>query len=400
MTRRGTRGSRTTALVASGQAHVVLCNWRDLRHSEGGGSELYIEAIAARLAAAGNRVTLLSAAVDGAPGDEIRNGVHYRRRGSHHTVYPHAAWALLSRRVRPDVVIDVQNGVPFMSTLVTRRPVVALVHHVHREQWSIVFGPLAARLGWWVESRLGPYLYRRSRYVAVSEATRRDLGDLGIDPARVTVVHNGTPSLSRPRLARSVAPRIVVLGRLVPHKQVGVVLAAAASLRERHPDLVVDIVGQGYFEGELRAQAGELGVSDSVVFHGWVDEETKSDLLAQAWVNAVPSVKEGWALSVVEAATHRTPSIAFAGAGGLDESIVANVTGMLVDGGQEEFTRALGALLDDTDRREDLGRAAKQRAAMFTWDEAGLEMAAVLDAAMGCVDTVIDLREPAVSNAA
>jgi glycosyltransferase involved in cell wall biosynthesis len=400
MTQRGTRGSQTESLVASGQAHIAICNWRDLRHPEGGGSELYIEAIAKRLAAAGNQVTLMSAAVDGAPQDEIRDGVHYRRRGTHHSVYPRAALALITRRVRPDVIVDVQNGVPFMSTLVTRRPVVALIHHVHREQWSIVFGPRAARVGWWVESRLGPFLYRKSRYVAVSDATRRDLAELGVEPSRVTVVHNGTPRLSEPRLPRSVPPRVVVLGRLVPHKQVGVVLAAAAALRHRHPDLVVDVVGQGYFEPDLRAQAAELGLGDSVVFHGFVDEETKSDLLAQAWVNAVPSVKEGWALSVVEAATHGTPSIAFAGAGGLGESILANVTGVLVDGGQAEFTEALGALLDDPDRREGFGRAARQRAAMFTWDDAGDEMADVLDAAMGRAAVVCLPVEPAVSHAA
>jgi glycosyltransferase involved in cell wall biosynthesis len=400
MTSRSSRGSDTTTPVASGQAHVAICNWRDVRHPEGGGSELYIEAIAKRLAAAGNRVTFLSAAVKGAPRDERRDGVHYRRRGSHHTVYLQAAWALLSRQVRPDVVIDVQNGVPFMSPLVTRRPVVALMHHVHREQWPMVFGPRAARVGWWVESRLGPLLYRRSSYVVVSEATKGDLAALGVDPARIRVVHNGTPTLAEPRLARSATPRIVVLGRLVPHKRVGVVLAAAAELRERLPDLVVDIVGQGYFEAELRAQARALQLSDAVIFHGWVDERTKSDLLAQAWINAVPSIKEGWALSVVEAASHATPSIAFSGAGGLGESIVADVTGILVDGGQLEFTQNLGALLDDLDRREELGRAARQRAALFTWDEAAAAITAVLDASIGGVAEAREELEAAVAHAA
>jgi glycosyltransferase involved in cell wall biosynthesis len=394
------RGSRAATSVASGQAHIAICNWRDLRHPEGGGSELYIESIATRLAAAGNRVTLMTAAVEGAPRDEVVGGVHYRRRGSHHTVYFRAAWALLSRQVRPDVVVDVQNGVPFMSTLFTRRPVVALVHHVHREQWPIVFGPRAARVGWWVESRLGPFLYRRSQYVVVSEATRRELHELGIDSSRVAVVHNGTPTLSTPRIARSATPRIVVLGRLVPHKQVGVVLEAAAALRARYPGLIIDVVGQGYYETELRAQTSSLGLDGAVVFHGWVDEATKSDLLARAWVNAVPSVKEGWALSVVEAATHGTPSIAFAGAGGLDESIVAAVTGLLVVGGQAEFTRDLGELLGDPARCATLGQAACAHAAMFTWDDAALDMAAVLDGAAGRANAALDLREPAVSHAA
>ena len=72
------------------------------------------------------------------------------------------ALALLVGRHRSDVVVDVQNGVPFLSPLVTGRPVVNLVHHVHREQWPVVFGPLVARLGWWVGARLAPAIYRRS----------------------------------------------------------------------------------------------------------------------------------------------------------------------------------------------------------------------------------------------
>jgi glycosyltransferase involved in cell wall biosynthesis len=388
------------AQVASGQARVVICNWRDTRHPEGGGSELYIEAIARRLAALGNEVTVLCAEVPDAPADETRDGVRYRRRGTHHTVYLHAAWALLTRAVRADVVLDVQNGVPYLSTMVTRRPVVVLVHHVHREQWPIVFGPRAARVGWGVESRLGPWLYRRSRYIAVSEATRADLGTLGVAPDRVAVVHNGTPTLSPPRLARSATPRVVVLGRLVPHKQVGVVLDAAAALRPRIPDLVVDIVGHGYYEDQLREQATGLGLGESVVFHGWVDEETKSDLLAQAWVNAIPSVKEGWALAVVEAATHGTPTIAFAGAGGLGESIVDGKTGVLVEGGEADFARELGTLLADADRREALGRAARAHASLFTWDEAAANLATVLDMSLGWSPVARGRFEPAVSPAA
>ena len=62
----------------------------------------------------------------------------------------------LLRHDRADVVVDVQNGVPYLSPLVTRTPVVNLVHHVHREQWPVVFGPRTARFGWWLESSARP----------------------------------------------------------------------------------------------------------------------------------------------------------------------------------------------------------------------------------------------------
>jgi glycosyltransferase involved in cell wall biosynthesis len=362
--------------------HVAICNWRDMRHPEGGGSELYVETVASGLAAVGHQVTVLCAAVAGQPGDEVRDGVRYRRRGGRRTVYLRAALALVRRSVRADVVIDVQNGVPFLSSLVTRRPVVALVHHVHREQWPILFGRRAARVGWWIESRMAPWLYRKSRYIAVSDATRAELVTLGVAPDRISVVHNGSPVAQRALRPRSVTPQVIVLGRLVPHKRVEVVLRAAAALRAQHPDLHVDVVGHGYWDPELRAEVSRLHLDDAVSFHGFVDEETKVDLLASAWVNAVPSVKEGWGLSVVEAGRQQTPTLAFASAGGLAESVISDVSGVLVEDSQEAFTAALGELLTDRHRREAMGRAADAHAGAFTWETAVRSVAGVLDSAV------------------
>ncbi|MEO6700290.1 MAG: glycosyltransferase family 4 protein, partial [Jatrophihabitantaceae bacterium] len=284
---------------------------------------------------------------------------------------------LLCGKVRPDVVVDVQNGLPWLSRLVTRKPVVVLLHHVHREQWPIIFGRLGI-LGWLLESRVAPRVYRRSRYVTVSECTRAELAGLGIDPGRVSVAYNGTPEPVPSKAARSVTPRVVVLGRLVPHKRVEIVIRAASALRERFPDLQVDVVGQGWWADELAALARRLGVEDIVTLHGFVDEQAKADLLAQAWVGAVPSVKEGWGLSVVEAASHGTPSVAFSRAGGLAESILDGQTGVLVDGGQDAYTAALANLLADRERCAVLGRHARVYAAEFSWDVTAAVVSGVL----------------------
>jgi glycosyltransferase involved in cell wall biosynthesis len=356
---------------------VVICNWRDLQHPEAGGSEHTVEAVARILAADGHPVTILCAKVAGRPADETRDGVRYLRAGGRFGVYPGAAWALLRRQVRPDVVIDVQNGLPWLSRLVTRKPVVVLLHHVHREQWQIIFGTLGS-LGWLIESRVAPWVYRRSRYLTVSECTRAELAGQRIDPARVTVAYNGTPAPLPSATARSVTPRVVVLGRLVPHKRVEIVIRAAAALRERFPDLAVDVVGQGWWADELAALARRLGVEDVVTFHGFVDEQAKADLLAKAWIGALPSVKEGWGLSVVEAASHGTPSVAFSSAGGLAESILDDQTGMLVDGDEDAYIAALADLLADRERCAVLGRQARAYAAEFSWDVTAATVAQVL----------------------
>ena len=194
---------------------ILFLNWRDTRNPEGGGSERYVESVATRLAGEGHEVTVFCAAHRAAPGDETIDGVRYVRRGSKLGVYPQALWHLATRRLgRIDVVVDVQNGVPFFSRLVTRKPVVVLVHHVHREQWRVVYGPVRARIGWWLESRVAPVLYRRCQYVAVSGATRDELAGLGVDQHRIAVVHNGSEPALRPTASRSEQPLLCVLGGL------------------------------------------------------------------------------------------------------------------------------------------------------------------------------------------
>jgi glycosyltransferase involved in cell wall biosynthesis len=248
---------------------------------------------------------------------------------------------------------------------------------VHREQWGVVFSPRLARIGWWLESWLAPRVNRRCSYVAVSEVTKAELVGLGVDARRITVVHNGTSPTLPTTSPREAVPTIAVLGRLVPHKRVELVLEAAAQLRHELPDLRVEVAGDGYWLPALRDKVAELGLEDVVVLHGRVSEQAKHDLLARAWVHAVPSLKEGWGLSVVEAGTHATPSVAFRAAGGLAESIVDGRSGLLVDS-PAELRIVLAELLANKGLRRLLGDAARTHAARFTWGATATSFSHVL----------------------
>jgi glycosyltransferase involved in cell wall biosynthesis len=361
---------------------ILFLNWRDLDHPEGGGSELFVQTVAAELAAAGHAVTFFCAAHAGAPTTESRNGYRIVRGGGHLGVYPSAALAWWTRRLGiADVIVDVQNGVPFFARLWSRSPVVLLVHHVHRELWPVVMSGRRAKVGWWIESRLSPRVHRGCQYVTVSKATHDELTGLGVSPSRITVVHNGTPSRDVVE-ARGETPEICVLGRLVPHKRVEHAIRAVATIRRTRPTVRLTIVGAGYWEPNLRALVKDLDLAEAVTFSGHVDDETKHRLLARAWVLAMPSVKEGWALSVVEAASHGTPAIAYRSAGGVSESIIDGSTGLLVDT-EEEFVSTLGTVLDDAQLRRRLGDAAISHAARFTWPAAAAAFESVLRAAAG-----------------
>lgn len=366
---------------------VLLLCWRDTGHPQGGGSEAYLQRIGAQLAATGIDVTLRTARYAGAARDEIVDGVRINRAGGPYSIYIWAGLAMVLariglgplRNVRPDVVIDTQNGLPFLARLAYGRRVVVLVHHCHRELWPVA-GRFKGRFGWFVESRLSPWLHRGNQYVTVSLPSARDLTDLGVDADHIAVVRNGLDEAPPDTLtlARADHPRIALLSRLVPHKRIEDALAAVAELHPRMPDLHLDIVGGGWWHDRLVEHARQLGVSDAVTFHGHIDDVAKHEVLQRCWVHLLPSRKEGWGLAVTEAAQHGVPTIGYRSSGGLTDSIVDGVTGLLVDH-HHEMVVELERLLTDPVLREQLGAKAQARSTEFSWRQSADAMHEVLE---------------------
>jgi glycosyltransferase involved in cell wall biosynthesis len=366
---------------------VLLLCWRDTGHPQGGGSETYLQRIGAQLAEAGIDVTLRTARYEGAPRRDVVDGLHISRAGGRYTVYIWAGLAMVAsriglgplRRSRPDVVIDSQNGLPFLARLAFGRRVVVLVHHCHRDQWPVA-GPFLARFGWFVESWLSPRLHRDNQYVTVSLPSVRDLVDLGVDANRVAVVRNGLDEAPPATLTgeRSATPRAVVLSRLVPHKQIEDALDAVAVLRTRIPELHLDVIGGGWWQDRLVRRAEQLGISDAVTFHGHVDDVTKHAVVQRCWVHLLPSAKEGWGLAVIEAAQHGVPTIGYRCAGGLTDSVVDGVTGVLVDS-HDELVDRFEQLLTDRVLRDELGAKAAARSREFSWPQSASAMRTVLE---------------------
>jgi glycosyltransferase involved in cell wall biosynthesis len=344
---------------------IVFLTWRDSTHPDGGGSEIFVEQVARQLHDRGHAVTIRCARPPGAAAEDELDGVRLLRAGGRLTVYPRALLWLLLRRRQVDVVVDVINGIPFGTPLVRRRGVVALIHHVHERQWRIIYPDARGRVGWWIERRLTPALYRGVPLLTVSESSRADLVGLGFDPAWVAVARNGVDG-TRVEASRSPAPRIAVLARLVPHKQIEHVFAVLARLLPEFPDLHVDVIGDGWWREELTADLRRHGVEAHVSMHGHVSARTRDRLLAEAWLMVLPSVKEGWGLAILEAAVQGTPTLAYRDAGGVAEALVDGDTGELAEN-LDDLVERTRALLHETARRTSMGERAATRSATFTW---------------------------------
>ncbi|EWT02886.1 glycosyl transferase [Intrasporangium oryzae NRRL B-24470] len=363
---------------------ITFLTWRDTGHPDGGGSEVYVEEVAARLVARGHDVTIRTASYTGAPAHEVIRGVVHRRSGGRLSVYVRGlAYLATPAGRREDVVVDVINGLPFAAPLVRRRGVAALVHHLHREQWSIIYPNWKGRLGWFVESRVTPRLYRRVPHVTVSEHSARDLERIGVPGVNISVVRNGLRHDSE-RLdpgPRSATPRLCVLSRLVPHKRIEHALQTVAALRDELPGLHLDIVGDGWWRDALVAEAARLRVTEAVTFHGHVPDRERDRILARSWVMLLPSVKEGWGIAVTEAAQQGTPTIGYRASGGLCESVVDGVTGVLVDT-REELVAATRRLLADEPARRAMSRAAARVAETLDWDDSAERFEGALGTAL------------------
>jgi glycosyltransferase involved in cell wall biosynthesis len=352
---------------------LVLAD-RDWTHHDTGGNGANLYAQISRWVEWGNEVTVVAGDYPGAQRVE-RYGprliVH--RMGTRSTVFPRAIMAVLRGIGRDaDVVLEVINGITFLTPLWLRKPKVAMVHHVHRELYLEEFRRFGLPLFWMLERLPLRLLYRRTPFLTISRSARDDLGREGIPAGNVTVEYLGVdpgrfhPGTSAPE------PHLIFVGRLKAYKNV----EALFDVLEAVPEAILDVVGEGDHRPDLEAEIERRGIGSRVRMHGYVDEETKAELYGRAWVNLTASQSEGWSLTVMESALCRTPSAALA-VGGLAESIVDGETGFLATD-TAQLAERVRELINRPDLRERFGEAAERRARTFTWDRSAQAFLEVL----------------------
>jgi glycosyltransferase involved in cell wall biosynthesis len=219
-----------------------------------------------------------------------------------------------------------------------------------------------------VAEALVPRLYRGLPVVAVSPSTCDELVAGGMRRGDIRIVPNGLDhDLYRPGdRARAAVPTVLALGRIEPYKRTEMLVEAVTSI----PGARLVVAGTGTAYDAVARLVAERSLGDRVEVLGFVDDAEKVRLLREAHVVATASRKEGWGLTVLEAAACGTPAVAF-DVPGLRDAIRDGETGILV---REESAAALAAairrVLEDAPLRERLAAGAIEWAGRFTWDAA------------------------------
>jgi glycosyltransferase involved in cell wall biosynthesis len=359
---------------------ILALNWRCSRHPQAGGAEMNLFEQAKRWVKAGHEVTVFCSdpGREHAPlRDEKVDGIRVLRRGGRFTVYLYAAIFLLLNSWRFDRVLDVANGIPFFAPLFSKKPTVLLVHHVHDQQWFAEFPIPVATLGWFLERRIVPLVYRRRPVIAVSPTTRDALVRTGVPKPHIRIIYNGIERAGAPnRDDYRGEQRIAYVGRIKRYKRLDRLVRMLPELRDAFPDVHLDIAGSGDAEPQIRSLIDELGVQCHVTVHGFVDEQKKAEILGRAAVFATPSMHEGWGLSVIEANSHGCPAVAY-DVPGLRVAIQHENTGLLA-ADDDGFRRALSVFLGDADARRRHSAAALDWSSRFTWASCAAETFEVL----------------------
>jgi glycosyltransferase involved in cell wall biosynthesis len=230
----------------------------------------------------------------------------------------------------------------------------------------MVLPPRLATMGDTLERRVAPWLYHWSRMITLSPSSRQEMLEIGFPPENVEVVPPGIDPRYSPGGERTPTPSVMAAGRLVPVKQYDRLIRAVVEARRSVPELTLTIVGTGPLRTDLDELVASLDAGDAIRFAGYVSDDELLDLYRRSWMVASASAREGWGMTLTEAAACGTPAVATRIAGHAD-AVVDGVSGLLVDD-ERGLTEGLVAVATDDGLRKRLQAGALEHATRFTWE--------------------------------
>ena len=288
-------------------------------------------------------VTLLCAAYPGSPREARRHDVRYLYRGSKVTVYLRGLlYTLLHRPDHVSTCRTVSHSLP--ASYVVPGSSCSCTTCTRSSGRSCTRAGVADWAGGWSPASR-PALYRDCRYVTVSSASRDEL----VRPWCRPGAHRRDPQRHRPCPASPASPQAACadggLRRADRAAQAG---RARGRRHRRSPEGAArraTASSSALAGGRTRCApyVETRGLQDAVEFRGHVSEADKHAAYDEAWVLALPSLKEGWGLVVGEAAAHGVPTVAYRSAGGPTESVQDEALGLLVDDPAEFSSAITGA---------------------------------------------------------
>ncbi|MBU0649515.1 glycosyltransferase family 4 protein, partial [Patescibacteria group bacterium] len=192
-----------------------------------------------------------------------------------------------------------------LCCILKRKRMVSTWHEVWGKKYWMTYLGRKGVLGF-ITERLAVAL--PEAFISVSDKTKKDLVAFGVSSGKVTVIPNGIDVASiKPIKPSPKKSDVVFVGRLIPDKNVDYLIKALSLLDGK---LTCVIVGDGPEKERLEGLAGFLGVKDRVEFTGFLEYEELVSIMKSSRVFVLPSTREGFGVSVLEAFACGLPVIA------------------------------------------------------------------------------------------
>lgn len=206
-----------------------------------------------------------------------------------------------------------------------------------------------------------------STFICVSEFMRQQALKAGFPETKLRKHFIGVDTTAfQPTVNTATQPTLLHVARLVEKKGTSYLIRAFANVLKKIPDARLNIVGGGPLLHALQKLSAELGVEDSVVFHGVQPHAFVRTLLTQSSALVLPSVTaangdaEGLGMVLLEAAATGLPTIGTRH-GGIPEAVRDGETGLLVqERNVDQLADAMFTLLCDSALRQRMGTQARQ----------------------------------------
>lgn len=373
--------------------HILILNWRDIRAPQAGGAEILTHEMARRWVQIGHEVTQISAGwsigtnekngeqkYERSKRTENVDGVMVIRLGRWWNVHILAFFYYVYHlRSRVDVIIDEVHWFPFFAHLYAPKKTVLLACEVANIRFFTLF-PYPVAIFWRLLEKLYLALYKNVPTMAISQSTKDELVDHGFRQNRITVLPMGL-TVPKPitQYPKEKKHTIIYLGRLNKLKGACDALDAFVSIKKQLSTATLWYVGTGEesFVSVLKHEIREYALLNDVVFHGFVSEKKKFELLARAHVLIVPSVHEGWGLIAAEAAYVGTPAVVY-DVPGLRDVVAHNHTGLLTTPTPSALSESVVYLLTNTTAYSLLATGAENYARQMSWDTTASRALSVL----------------------
>ena len=244
-----------------------------------------------------------------------------------------------------------------------------LVVHIHATEFDRTGGGNVNQQVYEIEKQ---GFEEADKIIAVSNFTKNKIIEhYGINPEKIIIVHNGVAQIdtssiknSLNGLKRTGQKAVLFLGRITIQKGADYFLKAAKKVLEKNLNVFFMVGGTGDMERQIIEEAAAMGISDKVLFLGFVKDKDKAEIYQMADLYILPSVSEPFGLTPLEALSCGTP-VLISRQSGVSEVLSHCLKVDFWD--IDQMANKILAVLEHSELKEELQNNGGQEVQKFNW---------------------------------